>query len=318
MSVKLGKSVLLHEAEAITAMASQLGSDFKKAVDLMSSTRKPVILVGMGKPAFIADKISASMASTGTASFTLHPADALHGDLGRIHKNAVVILLSNSGETEEIIRLVPLLKTLKCRLIAITGNVRSYLAKYSNAVLDTSVVSEAKPLGVAPTTSTTCMLAMGDALTMALVEKKGFKKEDFALLHPGGSLGKKLRLTVRDVMRSGSKHAKVSHSASLKSVLLAITKARAGSATVVNSKKECLGIFTDGDLRRHIEKRGASLNIAVSKVMTASPTTVKDTELVSDVVAVVRNHKIDEVPVVNGRGRVVGVLDIQDLLDKGF
>lgn len=318
MSTDVGRKVLLLEAQSIQKMAKRIGKNFQIAVSLMYRTKNPVILIGMGKPAFIADKISASLASTGTSSFTLHPADALHGDIGRIKRKSVVLLLSNSGETEELVRLVPLLKELKCSLIAITGNTKSYIAKFSDVTLDTSVVSEAKPLDVAPTASTTCMLAMGDALTMALVAKKGFKKEDFAMLHPGGSLGKRLRMTVQDVMRSGINHPKVSSKTTIKAALVKMTKARAGSATVVDQKGRCIGIFTDGDLRRYVEKKGAHLQERVSAVMTPNPTTVQKNQLVSDVVRIFKNRKVDEIPVIDSRMRVVGLLDIQDLLNKGF
>lgn len=318
MSTEVGKKVLLLEARSIQEMAKRVGVNFKTAVDLMCASKHPIILIGMGKPAFIADKISASLASTGTLSFTLHPADALHGDIGRIKKNSVVLLFSNSGETEELVRLIPLLKELRCKLIAITGNLKSYVAKFSDTVLDTSVISEAKPLDVAPTASTTCMLAMGDALTMAIVTKKGFRKEDFAMLHPGGFLGRQLRMTVGDVMRSGVNHPRVLAETTIKAVLIKITKARAGSATVVDSKGRCIGIFTDGDLRRYVEEKGAHLDEKVSLVMTKNPTTVSIHALVSEVLHIFKRRKVDEIPVVDARLRAVGLLDIQDLLSKGF
>ena len=274
MTLRVAKTVLKHEAESILQMASRLDKQFDKAVKLMLETHKPLIVIGMGKPAFIAQKISASLASTGTPSFSLHPADALHGDIGRIRPRSVVLLLSNSGETEEIVRLIPLLKAVQCRLIAITGNLRSRLAKASHAVLNTSVVSEAEPLNVAPTASTTCMLAMGDALTMVLAKQKRFEEKDFARLHPGGALGRRLRLLAKDVMRKSGHNPLVKKTASVKEVLFKITKARAGSATVVDDRGRCVGIFTDGDLRRQFRSMISNSHKPITAYMTPKPITI--------------------------------------------
>lgn len=318
MSLATAQAVLKHEAESILRMARRLNAGFDRAVRLIHSSKSPVILVGMGKPGFIAEKISASFASTGTPSFTLHPADALHGDIGRVPVGAVVILISNSGETEELVRLVPLLKSVRARLIVMTGGLRSALARAADILLDTSVASEAEPLNLAPTASTTCMLAMGDALAMALVKKRRFKEKDFALLHPGGMLGKRMRLRVRDVMRSGDRNPRVRPSQAIRDVLIRITSARAGSATIVDGKGRCLGIFTDGDLRRHFKELTAHPDSPVSKYMTANPVTVNEDMLAVQALELLRRRAIDELPVTDRMGRVRGLLDVQDLLAQGF
>jgi len=318
MSIKVAKQVLNHEAKAIKRMANRLGKNFTRAIELIYKAKGPTIVIGMGKPAFIADKISASLASTGTASFTLHPADALHGDIGRVSKSAVVMMLSNSGQTEEILKLIPLMKSRRCKLIAVTGNKRSELAGASDVVLDTSVIREAVPLDVVPTASTTCMLAMGDAVTMALAKRRKFKEEDFALLHPGGSLGKRLRLTVKDVMRTGKKNPCVKAGTSVREALLCITRARAGSVTVIDSKGRCIGIFTDGDLRRHYNELFGAANKNIALFMTPGPKTVHENTLAMKALEMIQKHMFDEIPVVNSRGVVTGLLDVQDLLAQGF
>jgi arabinose-5-phosphate isomerase len=299
-------------------MAKRLDAGFDRAVRLIYLSKHPVILVGMGKPGFIAEKISASFASTGSPSFTLHPADALHGDIGRVPTGAVLILISNSGETEELVRLVPLLKAIHGRIIVMTGNLRSTLARSAEIVLDASVVSEAEPLNLAPTASTTCMLAMGDALTMALVKKRNFKEKDFALLHPGGMLGKRMRLKVRDVMRRGTGSPCVRPNLAIREVLLRITAARAGSATVTDAKGVCVGIFTDGDLRRHFKELTAHPNTPVSRFMTPHPITIKEDVMAVQALEILRRRSIDELPVTDANGRVTGLLDVQDLLAQGF
>jgi len=312
------RRVLKLEADAILRMRTRLDRDFGRAVRMMFRAKGPVIVIGMGKPAFIAQKISASLASTGTPSFSLHPADALHGDIGRVTRNSAVVVLSNSGQTEEIVKLLPLLRQTRCRLISITGNVNSTLGRAGDAVLDASVVSEARPLHVAPTASTTCMLAMGDALVMALVKLRGFREKDFAMLHPGGSLGKKLRLTVADVMRTGRGNPCVKPGTSIKRVLLKITQAHAGSVTVVDGRGRCAGIFTDGDLRRQFDRLAKSSRTPVSEFMTSRPTTVREDTLAVKAMEILRRKRVDELPVVNARGKVTGLLDVQDLLARGF
>ncbi|MBF0254663.1 MAG: KpsF/GutQ family sugar-phosphate isomerase [Candidatus Omnitrophica bacterium] len=316
--IETGRKVLMHEADAIRRMARKLDASFGKAVKLLARSCGAVVVIGMGKPSYIGQKISASLASTGTPSFALHPADALHGDIGRVSPGCAALILSNSGETDEILKLLPLLRAARCALVAVTGNPRSTLARESDVVLDTSVISEAEPLNAAPTASTTCMLAMGDALTMALVKSRGFKEIDFARLHPGGSLGRRLRLTVGDVMRRKNRHPMVRSDAPIREVLLRITSSHAGSATVVDARGRCIGIFTDGDLRRHFSELVKKPASPVARWMTPRPLTVREDLLAMKALEIFTRKKIDELPVVNASGRVTGLLDVQDLLEQGF
>ncbi len=318
MGLSTAKNVLKEEAEAIRRLIGRLDRRFEQAVRLLATTRGRVIVLGMGKPGFIAQKLSASLSSTGTPSMYLHPADALHGDIGRVTPKDIVIALSKSGETEEIVRLLPVLKKIGCKLISLAGNARSQLAEASDVVLDVSVSSEARPLTVVPTTSAVCMLAMGDALTMALVERKKFRKKDFAQLHPGGAIGKRLHLTVETVMRKGTSNPLVRPGDSMKKVLFRITSARAGSATVVDARGRCVGIFTDGDLRRKFKEIMGGMSRPVSLYMTRDPLVVRSDELASNALDIFRRKRIDELPVVDPRGRTVGLLDVQDLIREGF
>jgi arabinose-5-phosphate isomerase len=272
----------------------------------------------MGKPGFIAQKISATLSSTGTPSLYLHSAEALHGDLGRVTKEDVVLVLSNSGETDEVVKLLPIIKKIGAKLISITGCPESTLGRNSDYLLDVSVKREACSLNLAPTASTTAMLAMGDALAIALLEKNNFKEKDFALYHPGGLLGKRLLLTVDDLMRKGPGNPVVNENAPVKDVLLSITKARAGSATVVNAKGKLSGIFTDGDLRRHMKEGDDISGKKIKDVMTKKPMTVKSGTMAIEAMRILRTKKIDEIPVVSGNGKPVGLLDVQDLLKAGL
>lgn len=316
--IKRAKQVLKIEADAIKDLCKRLDNNFEKAVDLLVKCRGRVVVTGMGKGGLIGQKISATLSSLGTPSLWLHSAEASHGDLGRVTKEDVIIAISNSGETQEVKDLLPQIKKMGARIISITGNVKSTLAKYSDAVLDTSVKKEACSLGLAPTSSTTAMLAMGDALSVCVVEKKGFKKEDFAFLHPGGSLGKRLLLTVEDIMRKGKINCVVKENSSVKDTLLAITAARAGSATVVGARGKLSGIFTDGDLRRHLEIDADLINKKVKDVMTKGPVSINSKKLAYEALNVLREKKIDELPVVDDKNRPVGLLDVQDLLKAGL
>jgi len=312
------KKVFRIEAGAIQNLAKRLDDNFLRAVDLLFHCKGRVVLTGMGKAGLVAQKISATLSSLGTPSLWLHPAEALHGDLGRVTKEDVVLAISSSGETEEISRLLPLIKRIGAKLIAFTGNLKSSLAKYADIVLDISVKKEACPLGLAPTASTTAILAMGDALAVAVLEKKGFRKEDFALLHPGGNLGKRLLLKVEDIMRKGEANPLVSENTLVKNVLLAITRARAGAATVIDRNKKLVGIFTDGDLRRHIELDPDLLNKKVKEVMTSTPKTIERQRLAEEALKILREYKIDEIPVVDEKNRPIGLVDVQDLLKAGI
>ena len=319
MSIKRAKKVLENESKAIAKLVGRINSDFARTINLLSKSRGRVIVTGMGKPGFIAQKVSATLSSTGTPSLYLHPAEALHGDLGRVTRDDVIIAFSNSGETEEVVKLIPIIKKIGARLVSITGNKKSTLAKNSDLVIDSSVDKEACPMGLAPTTSTTAMLALGDALAIALLEKKKIQPKDFALYHPGGALGKRLLLKVDDIMRSKGKTPIVKRNTRVKDVLLKITKFRAGSASVIDDRGRLIGIFTDGDLRRHIEEGGEDLlNKKVGEVMTKSPVTVDQDCLAAEAFEILRDREIDEIPVVDSRNRPIGVLDVQDILKAGL
>jgi len=318
MTINKAKEVLRAEAKAIQDLVKKIDVNFERAVKIILKVKGRVIVTGMGKPGFIAQKISATLSSTGTPSLYLHPAEALHGDLGRVTKEDCVIAISNSGETEEIVRLLPVVKKIGVTLIAMVGNVNSTLAKNSRCVLDVGIKKEACPLGLAPTTSTTVMLAMGDALSVVLQDKKGFKVEHFAMFHPGGNLGKRLLLRVSDIMRTGRANPVVNENRLVKDVLLDITKARAGSASIINNKGVLKGIFTDGDLRRHLRSKGDITNKKIKEVMTKNPTSVDSGMMAIDALRILQSGKIDEAPVTDKKGNPVGLLDVQDLLKAGL
>jgi len=318
MSIKRAKMVLEIEASAIKDLKKRVNKDFAAIVNKISKIRGRVIVTGMGKPGFIAQKISATLSSTGTPSLYLHPAEALHGDLGRVTKDDCLIALSNSGETEEICKLLPIIKKIGVLLVAMVGNPNSTLAKNSDFAINTKVKKEACSLGLAPTTSTTAMLAMGDALAVALLDRKGFKEKDFAFYHPGGALGKRLLLRVGDIMRTGVDNPLVKENALVKDVLLRITKARAGSANVIDKKGKLIGIFTDGDLRRHMDSKVNIANKKMQDVMTKNPITIKKHKRAAEAFQILRSKKIDEIPVVDDNSKPIGLLDVQDLLKAGL
>jgi len=318
MAKTIARKVLRIERDALSKLIGRIDSNFERVINVIYKIKGRVIVTGMGKPGFIAQKISATLSSTGTPSLYLHPAEALHGDLGRVTEDDIIIALSNSGETEEIVKFLPIVKKIGARLVAMTGNVRSTLANASDYTIDVSVKREACPLGLAPTTSTTAMLAMGDALAVALLDRKGFREKDFAFYHPGGILGKRLILTVGDIMRKGAANPVVREDVSVKKVLVMITKARAGSASVVNSSGKLTGIFTDGDLRRHLETDPNLIGKKVKDVMTKNPTSIKKEKLAAEAFDILRSRKIDEIPVVDDRKRPIGLIDVQDLLKAGL
>lgn len=318
MPKNIAKKVLAIERDALTELIKRIDRTFEKAVNAIYNVKGRVIVTGMGKPGFIAQKISATLSSTGTPSLYLHPAEALHGDLGRVTKEDLILALSNSGETDEILKFLPIVKKIGAKLIAMVGNTRSTLARNADYIINTSVKREACSLGLAPTTSTTAMLAMGDALAVALLDKKGFKEKDFAFFHPGGILGKRLLLSVGDIMRKGRDNPIVNENMAVKKVLVAITKARAGSASVVDPRGRLTGIFTDGDLRRHIENNPDLINKKVKDVMTKNPVTIKKERLAAEAFDILRSKKIDEIPVVDAGKRPVGLVDVQDLLKAGL
>ncbi len=317
-SIQRAREVLRIEADAVRRLIPRIGRSFEAAVNLLAGCKGRVVVTGMGKAGLIGQKLSATLASTGTPSHWVHPAEAIHGDLGRIASRDVIIALSNSGETEELTRLLPVIKRMGSGLIALTGNKHSALAKHSDVVLDVSVKKEACSLNLAPTSSTTAMLAMGDALAVVVAERKGFREQDFALLHPGGALGRRLLLRVRDLMRTRSSHPVVRETARVKEALLAITRSRAGCATIVDAKGRLVGIFTDGDLRRHLDSSDNLTERRVGAVMTRHPKTIRPDRLAAEALRVLREHRIDELVVVDGGRRPVGLLDVQDLLKAGL
>jgi len=319
MSVQKAKDVIDIEIQGLRELSKRIGQDFQKAVKLMAGCEGRVAITGMGKTGLIGRKIAATLSSTGTPSIFLHSAEAVHGDLGQVTANDVLLVISKSGETEETMRLLPQIKKIGVKVIAMTGSLRSSLAKYSDVVLDVGVRKEGCPLELAPMASTTATLVMGDALAAALIVRKGFRKEDFAFYHPGGALGKKLLLKVSDIMRVGKNYARVRPAMSVKDALLAITKARCGSACVIDSKGKLVGIFTDGDLRRQLDKDGTDiLSRPVKDVMTKTPSTIGQDHLAAEALKILKDRHIDEIPVINESGKSVGILDIQDLLKAGL
>ncbi len=318
MILKKAKEVLQTEAGAIKDLADRIDDKFLEAIDIIIKCRGRVIVTGMGKTGIIGRKIAATFSSTGTPSLWMHSAEAVHGDLGQVTKNDVVIVISSSGETDETKRLLPLVRRIKSKIIALTGNRKSTLGQYSDVVLDISVKDEGCPLGLAPMASTTVTLAMGDALAACLITQKGFKKEDFAFYHPGGSLGRKLLLKVSDIMRSGEQYPRVKDTMLVKDVLLEITRTRCGSACIMNSRGKFIGIFTDGDLRRHLKVDAHILGRKVSEVMTKEPTTVSMDQLALEALKILQSKSIDEVPVVDAKGKLTGLLDVQDILKAGL
>jgi arabinose-5-phosphate isomerase len=315
---EVAREVFRVEAAAIVALGRKLTPAFGKAVEAIHGCRGRVIVCGMGKPGIIGRKIQATLASIGVPSLSLHPAEAVHGDLGMVTADDVVLALSSSGETEEMLRLVPVVRRIGALLVCMTGRPRSALAAHSDIVLDVGVAREACPLGLAPTASTTAMLAMGDAIAVALIGRKRLRREEFALYHPAGSLGRRL-LKVKDVMRTGGSNPIVREGTRVKDVLLAITKARAGAAAVVDPRGRLAGIFTDGDLRRALEAGADIASRRIGDFMIRNPITIAPGRLAVEALRVMRGdnpkgRKLDEIPVVDAKGRPVGMLDVVDLI----
>jgi len=313
MSRETARKVLEVEAHAILGLVARVGEEYDRAVDLLLACTGRVVVSGMGKSGLIGQKISATLSSTGTPSLFLHPAEATHGDLGRIVKGDVLLAVSYSGETDEIVALVPWMRRLASPLISMTGNPRSSLAAAADVHLDVSIAKEACPFGLAPTASTTAALAMGDALAMGLLERRGFTIEDFAVLHPGGRLGKKL-VRVEDVMHPGDQAPRVQPEAPMKDVLFEMTKKRLGMTTVVDGDGRLLGMISDGDLRRQMESHGyALLDRTAAQCMTPGPLTVRRRELATSALALLEERRITSLPVVDEAGRVEGVVHLHDL-----
>jgi arabinose-5-phosphate isomerase len=314
------RKVIRIEAEALMALADSINGEFEKAVRQILATKGRVVVTGMGKSGLIGQKIASTMASTGTPSFFLHPAEGIHGDLGMIIKGDVVIAISNSGETEEVVRILPVIKRLGASLIGMSGNGNSTLARQSDIFLDISIKEEACPLGLAPTASTTATLAMGDALAVALLLERGFRAEDFALFHPGGSLGKKLLLTVGDLMHSGDAVPLVGGDTPMKDALFVITAKGLGVVGVTEKDGGLAGVITDGDLRRALEKGVAVLDVPASGLMSRNPKRIRSDELAARALQRMEEHSITSLFVfADDTSPVpVGVIHLHDLLKAGL
>lgn len=313
MSLDTARKVLEIEAKTLAELVSRLDQRFVRAIEILYACRARVVVTGMGKSGLIGQKISATLSSTGTPSFFLHPAEALHGDLGKLVRNDALVALSYSGETEELLRLLETVKRLAIPLITLTGNPSSTLAQASDVVIDVSVREEACPLGLAPTASTTAMVAMGDALAMALLERRGFKEEDYAALHPGGELGVKLR-RVENVMHTGDQIPRVRPETPMPDVIYEISKKGLGHTAVVNDGGRLVGIISDGDLRRCLQREGnRALSLTARDCMTPRPVTIGREELATQALNLMEARKITALMVVNSDGKLEGVVQIHDL-----
>lgn len=313
----LGRRVLDTEADAVRALSPRIGDEFSSAVKTCLRCKGRIVVIGMGKSGHIGSKIAATLASTGSPAFFVHPGEASHGDMGMITRQDVVLAVSNSGETKEIVILLPVIQRLEVPLITLTGNPKSTLAGVATVNLDVSVAEEACPLNLAPTASTTATLAMGDALAVALLESRGFTEEDFARSHPGGSLGRRLLLTIGDVMRTGEDVPRVSANSLLKDALIEMNQKGLGMTAVMDDANHIIGIFTDGDLRRALDGAVDVHHTSISELMTRHCKTVKQDMLVADAVQLLEQHKITQLLVVDDEAGVVGALNIHDLFRAG-
>jgi arabinose-5-phosphate isomerase len=311
--------VLRMEAQGLLSVIDQLDENFIRAVEMMQGCKGKVVVTGVGKSGLICAKIAATLSSTGTPAFYLHSGDAVHGDLGMVVPADIVVAVSNSGETDEILKLLPHFKHHGLKLIVITGNPESTLAKAGELVLNVRVKEEACPLGLAPTTSTTVALAMGDALAVVLLEQKGFNEADFAMRHPGGMLGRKLLLRVEDLMFRGARLPLVRETTSVKNALFEITAKRLGVTGVTNEKDQLIGILTDGDLRRGLENKGEILSLPAKDLMTRNPKTIPADTLASEAVAVMENFSITSLFVLEHESKKpVGIVHLHDLIKAGL
>ncbi len=316
--IQKGKEVIRIESEAVANLANSIDGEFTKAVNVIYESTGRVILTGMGKSGLIARKIVATLNSTGTAAIFLHPTDALHGDLGMVRMEDVVILISKSGNTEEITNLLPMLKRLKVKLIAMSGVKNSRLGRDCDIFLNIEVKEEACPHDLAPTASTTATLAMGDALSVALLQRRGFTAEDFAYFHPGGSLGKRLSLEIKEIMIHGERVPKVNESSSIKDVILEITSKRLGTTTVINKEGVLTGVITDGDLRRLLEKTLDIKNLTAVDIMTHNPKVMKESILASFALQQMENFKITALIIIDDSNHPIGIVHLHDLINLGL
>lgn len=317
MSLTLAKEVLQIEAEGISSLIDQIGPEFDKAISLIMNCPSRLIITGIGKSGIIGQKISATLNSTGTPSFFLHPVEAMHGDLGIVDQNDVVLAISYSGETAELSMLMPTFQKRGIKTIAITGNKNSTLANYADVVLSAAVPREACPLGLAPTTSTTAALALGDALAVVLLDKKNFAASDFRKNHPGGSLGERLKTKVREVMLTGEQIPKVEENAPMKEAVAVLNEKNIGAVLICSSDSSVIGIITDGDIRRLVSNSTNMTQQLAGDVMTPGPKTIDENLLAADALSIMQRHEVTILPVCNTLGQLVGILHLHDLLGKG-
>ncbi len=314
----LGLAVIKTEAQAVLALEEKINDAFVQACHLMLNCKGRVIVTGMGKSGHIAGKIAATLASTGTPAFFVHPGEASHGDLGMITQQDVVLALSNSGETGEVLTILPIIKRINVPFIAMTGNPESSLAKFSTVHIDVAVENEACPLGLAPTSSTTVALVMGDALAVSLLEAKGFSREDFALSHPGGILGKRLLLMVSDIMHSGMEVPSVMENALVSDALLEMTEKKLGMTAIVNLHNQVVGVFTDGDLRRMLEKNLNIQTTCIADVMTHPCKVIDSGILAAEAMKIMQKKKINALLIVDDNNQLIGAVNMHDLVRIGI
>jgi len=309
----MAREVLEIEAKAISDLIGSLDQRFVQAVDTILNCRGRVVVSGIGKSGHIARKIASTLASTGTPAFFVHPAEASHGDLGMVARDDVFIALSNSGESEELLAIIPLLKRQGAKLVAMTGNPQSALAREADVHLYAGAEKEACPLNLAPTASTTAALALGDALALALMQAKGFTRDEFAASHPGGTLGRKLLTHVRDVMRTGENAPRVAQTATAMVGMLEISRGRMGMTTVLDERGRVTGIFTDGDLRRSLEKGVDLRSVPITEIMTRGPRTIGPDKLAVEAVQIMERYKVNQLVVVDEDQKLLGALNMHDL-----
>ena len=319
MFIEQARKVLKIEADAITALIDRVDENLINAINIIYSCNGRVVITGMGKSGLIGKKIAATLASTGTPALFMHPAEGGHGDIGMVTKGDVVIAISHSGETDELIKILPVLERLDIKLISLTGNIRSSLAKASDVVLDVSIKEEACPMGLVPTASTTAALAMGDALAVTLLSKRGFKEEDFAFFHPGGNLGRRLLLTAGELMHTGATVPIVNIKTLMKEAIMEISSKRLGITTVIDDSYKLRGIITDGDLRRGLEKWGERVfSLKAEDVMTHNPKTITRDTLAAKAISIMEKQSITSLVVVDQENKPEGIIHMHDLLKAGI
>ncbi len=315
----IAKKVLKTEAEAIEALIDKLNGNFEKAVEMIYECKGRVVVTGMGKSGLVGKKIAATLASTGTPAFFLHPAEASHGDIGMVTERDIIIAISYSGETNELTGLVPFLKRFRVNLISLTGNADSTLAKASDVTLDISVKEEACPMGIVPTASTTATMAMGDAIAVSLLVKRGLNEEAFAFFHPGGSIGKKFFIKVKDLMHSGDRLPVVSFEMPVSKAVIEVSSKRLGHAIVIDYNGMIVGVLTDGDVRRGLEKWGGKLfEMSAGEAMTKNPKTISEDELAAKALSIMESYSITALIVPDAEGKPVGIIHLHDILKQGI